>query len=94
MWHAALRTAALYCDDQKVKFTFYILESRYNHGSNLKGIYPSDDWLTSIPAEDVKGYNADTDQDKLNGVKYFYDASLKNLNQKYLQLYKNYPHKS
>lgn len=60
-------------DDQKVKFTFYILESRYNHGSNLKGIYPSDDWLTSIPAEDVKGYNADTDQDKLNGVKYFYD---------------------
>lgn len=60
-------------DDQKVKFTFYILESRYNHGSNLKGIYPSDDWLTSIPAEDVKGYNADTDQNKLNGVKYFYD---------------------
>ena len=60
-------------DDQKVKFTFYILESRYNHGSNLKGIYPSDDWLTSIPAEDVKGYNADTDQDKLNSVKYFYD---------------------
>lgn len=60
-------------DDQKVRFTFYILESRYNHGSNLKGIYPSDDWLTSIPAEDVKGYNADTDQDKLNGVKYFYD---------------------
>ena len=60
-------------DDQKVKFTFYILESRYNHGSNLKGIYPSDDWLTSIPAEDVKGYNADTDQGKLNRVKYFYD---------------------
>ena len=60
-------------DDQKVKFTFYILESRYNHGSNLKGIYPSDDWLTSIPAEDVKGYNADTDQNKLNDVKYFYD---------------------
>ena len=60
-------------DDQKVKFTFYILESRYNHGSDLKGIYPSDDWLTSIPAEDVKGYNADTDQGKLNRVKYFYD---------------------
>ena len=60
-------------DDQKVKFTFYILESRYNHGSDLRGIYPDDSWLTSEPAEDVKNYNAATDEAKRNRVKYFYD---------------------
>lgn len=56
-----------------VNFTFYVSESRYNHNSDLKGIYPDDNWLTSAEAEDVKDYNPDTDADKLNGVKYFYD---------------------
>lgn len=60
-------------DDQKVKFTFYILESRYNHGSDLRGIYPDDSWLTSKPAEDVKNYKGTADDAKCNGVKYFYD---------------------
>ena len=60
-------------DDQKVKFTFYILESRYNHGSDLRGIYPDDSWLTSEPAEDVKNYNGTADDAKRNGVKYYYD---------------------
>lgn len=53
-------------------FTFYLAETRYNHNSDLTGIYP-DDWLTVDAAEDVKNYNGTTDQDKLNGVKYFYD---------------------
>ena len=34
-------------DNSKVMFTFYVAESRYNHNSDLKGIYPSDDWLTT-----------------------------------------------
>lgn len=55
-----------------VNFTFYVSESRYNHNSDLKGIYPDDNWLTSVPAEDVKGYT-DANIDQLNGVKYFYD---------------------
>lgn len=48
----------------QITFTFYIAESRYNHNSDLKGIYPSDDWLTTDDTEDgqVK-----------NGVKSFYD---------------------
>ena len=45
-------------------FTFYVSESRYHHGSDLKGIYPSDDWLTA---------DADEDGSPLNGVKHFYD---------------------
>lgn len=51
-------------NDSKVQFTFYIAESRYNHNSDLKGIYPSDDWLTTDDTQDgqVK-----------NGVKSFYD---------------------
>ena len=56
-----------------VNFTFYVSESRYNHNSDLKGIYPDNNWLASAEAEDVKDYNPDTDADKLNGVKYFYD---------------------
>lgn len=63
-----------------VTFTFYVSESRYNHNSDLKGIYPSDDWLissTNAYDEDVKGYSSMSDADKaknpLNGVKYFYD---------------------
>ena len=60
-------------DDTPLTFTFYVAESRYEHNSDLKGIYPDDDWLTSVPGEDVKGYDAATDEGRLNGVKYFYD---------------------
>lgn len=60
-------------NSDKINFTFYVLESRYNHGSDLRGIYPDDSWLTSEPAEDVKNYNAATDEAKRNRVKYFYD---------------------
>lgn len=60
-------------DNNPVTFTFYVAESRYNHNSDLKGIYPSDNWLTSSETEDVKNYDAATDRDKLNGVKCFYD---------------------
>lgn len=63
-----------------VTFTFYISESRYNHNSDLKGIYPNDDWLISATDaydEDVKDYTnmsaADKAKNPLNGVKYFYD---------------------
>ena len=59
-------------DDEIVEFTFYVLESRYNH-NGLDGVYPWNDWFTSEPAEDVKNYNAATDDAKRNGVKYFYD---------------------
>ena len=54
-------------------YTFYVSENRYNPGNNLAGIYPDDDWLTNVPADDVKNYVQGTDDDKLNGVKYFYD---------------------
>lgn len=54
-------------------YTFYVSENRYNPGESLSGIYPSDDWLTTVPADDVKGYAGEADDDKLNGVKYFYD---------------------
>lgn len=53
--------------------TFYISENRYNHNSDLRGIYPDDGWLTSTPSEDVKNYRSPDDDTKLNGVKYFYD---------------------
>lgn len=55
-----------------IPFTFYIAESRYNHNSALTGIYPDDSWLADSETEDVKNYTS-ADQDKLNGVKYFYD---------------------
>ena len=65
---------------QPLKFTFYMAESRYNHNlTNLKGIYPDDQWLTEAPEDDVKGYYSLTDEqkalqaNKLNGVKYIYD---------------------
>ena len=67
------KTGTAKLSGEKINFTFYVLESRFNHGSDLRGIYPDDSWLTSVPAEDVKNYNADTDAAKLNGVKYFYD---------------------
>ena len=67
------KTGTAKLDGDKIGFTFYVLESRYDHGSDLRGIYPDDSWLTSKPEEDVKNYNADTDAGKLNGVKYFYD---------------------
>ena len=54
-------------------YTFYVSENRYNPGESLSGIYPSDDWLTTVPADDVRGYAGEADDDKLNGVKYFYD---------------------
>ena len=60
-------------DGTPLTFTFYVAESRYEHNSDLRGIYPDDDWLTSVPGEDVKGYNDETDKGRLNGVKYFYD---------------------
>lgn len=67
------KTGTAKLNDDKINFTFYVLESRYNHGSDLRGIYPDDSWLTSEPAEDVKNYNAATDEAKRNRVKYFYD---------------------
>ena len=67
------KTGTAKLNDDKINFTFYVLESRYNHGSDLRGIYPDDTWLASTPQEDVKGYNADTDDAKRNGVKYYYD---------------------
>lgn len=67
------KTGTAKLDGDKIGFTFYVLESRYDHGSDLRGIYPDDSWLTSKKEEDVKNYNADTDAGKLNGVKYFYD---------------------
>ena len=67
------KTGTAKLNGDKINFTFYVLESRYNHGSDLRGIYPDDSWLTSEPAEDVKNYNGTTDDAKRNGVKYFYD---------------------
>lgn len=67
------KTGTAKLNGEKINFTFYVLESRYNHGSDLRGIYPDDSWLTSEPAEDVKNYNAATDEAKRNRVKYFYD---------------------
>lgn len=62
---------------QPVGFTFYVAESRYNHNSDLKGIYPDDNWLTEKDDEDVKGWSSMSEEEKekniLNGVKYFYD---------------------
>lgn len=76
-----------------VKFTFYVSESRYNHNSNLKGIYPSNDWLISATDaydEDVKGYSAMSAADKaknqLNGVKYFYDDIIQQYKPKLAQV--------
>lgn len=37
-----------------VTFTFYVAESRYEHGSDLKGIYPDDSWLTSEHYDEYK----------------------------------------
>lgn len=67
------KTGTAKLDGDKINFTFYVLESRYNHGSDLRGIYPNDSWLASTSEEDVKNYNANTDAGKLNGVKYPYD---------------------
>ena len=62
------KTGTAKLNGEKINFTFYVLESRYNHGSDLRGIYPDDSWLTSEPKEDVWNYNPDTDASKLNGV--------------------------
>lgn len=67
------KTGTAKLNGDKINFTFYVLESRYNHGSDLRGIYPDDTWLTSEPAEDVKNYNGTADDAKRNGVKYYYD---------------------
>ena len=67
------KTGTAKLNGDKINFTFYVLESRYNHGSDLRGIYPDDSWLTSEPAEDVKNYNGTADDAKRNGVKYYYD---------------------
>lgn len=53
---------------QPLTFTFYVSESRYNHNSDLTGVYPDDSWLTLKETEDIKN-----SEDKPNGVKYFYD---------------------
>lgn len=62
---------------QTVGFTFYVAESRYNHNSDLKGIYPDDNWLAGNDDEDVKGWSSMSEAEKEknipNGVKYFYD---------------------
>lgn len=67
------KTGTAKLNGEKINFTFYVLESRYNHGNDLRGIYPDDSWLTSEPAEDVKNYNGTADDAKRNGVKYYYD---------------------
>ena len=57
-----------------ISFTFYVSESRFNHGlsvEQLANVYP-DGWTTTSEAEDVKDYTEE-DKNKLNGVKYFYD---------------------
>lgn len=57
-----------------ISFTFYVSESRFNHGlgiEQLEDIYP-DGWTTTSEVEDVKDYTEE-DKNKLNGVKYFYD---------------------
>ena len=57
-----------------ISFTFYVSESRFNHGlgiEQLANIYP-DGWTTTSEAEDFKDYTEE-DKNKLNGVKYFYD---------------------
>ena len=67
------KTGTANLNGDKINFTFYVLESRYNPSRDLRGIYPDDNWLTSKNEEDVKGYKSPEDDDKLNGVKYFYD---------------------
>lgn len=57
-----------------ISFTFYVSESRFNHGlgiEQLADIYP-DGWTTTSEVEDVKDYTEE-DKNRLNGVKYFYD---------------------
>ena len=74
------KTGTAILEGDPITFTFYVSENRYNHNSDLKGIYPSNDWLISATDaydEDVKGYTGMSESDKaknpLNGVKYFYD---------------------
>lgn len=60
--------------ENPISFTFYVSESRFNHGlgiEQLADIYP-DGWTTTSEVEDVKDYTEE-DKNKLNGVKYFYD---------------------
>lgn len=64
-------------DENPISFTFYVSESRFNHGLSIEeladaDIYP-DGWTTTSEEEDVKGYTGGDDENKLNGVKYFYD---------------------
>ena len=62
-------------DPDHISFTFYVSESRFNHGlgiEQLADIYP-DGWTTTSEEEDVKNYTGEDDKNKLNGVKYFYD---------------------
>lgn len=54
------------------EFTFYVAENRYQPTPDLSSIYPTG-WTTSDPKEDVENYDAQNDEDKINGVKYFYD---------------------
>ena len=84
-----INTTATLGGSNAINFTFYVAESRYNHNSDLTGIYPSDTWLVGASGssdDDVKGYSLLSDTDKklpenmLNGVKYFYDD--------YIQQYK------
>lgn len=64
--------------EDPISFTFYVSESRFNHGLSVDeladaNIYPYA-WRTKDEVEDVKGYNGtEEDKKKLNGVKYFYD---------------------
>lgn len=71
--YTAAETGTVVESKEDGTYTFYVSENRYNPGESLSGIYPSDNWLTTVPAEDVKGYAGEADNDKLNGVKYFYD---------------------
>lgn len=66
-------TIALKSDPKEsLTFTFYVSESRYNPSSNLSGIYPSDDWLTIVPDEDVENYDESKESER-NGVWHYYD---------------------
>lgn len=85
----ATGTATLGSTNNNISFTFYVSEGRFNHNSDLTGIYPDDSWLVDSAGssnDDVKGYADLSDaekalpENKLNGVKYFYDD--------YIQQYK------
>ena len=51
--YTAAETGTVVESKEDGTYTFYVSENRYNPGESLSGIYPSDDWLTTVHAEDV-----------------------------------------